>query len=161
MVIVSDTSPVSNMLIIGELELIYKTVGKIIIPQTVATEIRALKRFEIDLTSFETANWIEIKKPKDISFVKELSLELDAGEAEAIALSKQLNADYIIIDERIGRIIAKKYNQQIIGLLGILIQAKQKGIVPEIKSIIDKLRTVAGFWITEKLYNEILGLVNE
>jgi len=161
MVIVSDTSPISNLLLIGKLDVLYNTVGEIIIPQQVAYEIDQLRKFNINLENFNKANWITIKKPTDAGFVDSLRTVLDAGEAQAIALAKELNADYILIDERLGRNLAQKYSLNTIGLLGILIKAKQKGLLPEIKTSVDELIHVAKFWISDKLYHDVLTAVNE
>ena len=86
---------------------------------------------------------------------------MDRGESEAIALMNEIGADYLLIDERIGTRVARTYGIQTIGLLGILIKCKQKGIVESIKPIIQKLRTEAGFWISEKLYQRILEEIKE
>ena len=69
MVIVSDTSPISNLIAIRKLEILYKTLGKIIIPQKVAHEIRALSQFNIDLSDFESANRISVQSPANIKLV--------------------------------------------------------------------------------------------
>lgn len=159
MIIVSDTSPISNLIAIGKLEILYKTLGKIIIP--VAEEIRALALFKIDLSDFESVSWISIQSPTNIELVNELRKELDAGESEAIALSIELNAAFVLMDENIGRNIAKKHNIQSIGLLGILIKAKERRIIPKIKPIIEDLKEIAGFWVSDNVVKKILKIANE
>lgn len=161
MVIVSDTSPISNMLIIGKLNLLFEVAGEIVIPPEVADEINALKKFNFNIEEFQKAEWITTKRPSNLKMVHELGKIVDPGEAEAIALALELNPEYIIIDEKIGRSVARRYKIQTTGLLGILMKAKQKKIVKNIKPIIDDLINIAGFWVSENLYCQVLKKVNE
>lgn len=85
-----------------------------------------------------------------------LQRDLDAGEAEAIALAVETNADLLLMDERLGREEANNLGLNCIGLIGVLIAAKRKGLVAEIKPLLDALRDVAGFWISGALYRRVL-----
>jgi len=161
MVIISDTSPLSNLLIIDKLDILHQVVGNIVIPQSVFNEVVALDDFNINTESFKNAAWIVSQNPDNEEFVNHLLNELDRGEAEAIALALQLNADYIIMDEKICRSVVQKYNIETIGLLGILIKGKEIGVIASLKPILDDLIQVSGFWISEELYQEILRRVNE
>jgi predicted nucleic acid-binding protein len=88
-------------------------------------------------------------------------LELDPGEAEAIALAIELKADLLLLDERKGRNIAARLGVRSIGILGILIDAKQNGYVPAVKPIMDRLIQDAGFWIRREVYERVLSSANE
>ena len=65
------------------------------------------------------------------------------------------------MDERIGREVALRFDVQIIGLLGIIIHAKQQGYFPKVKLLIDELMNKAGFWISPVLYKYILTTAGE
>ncbi|MEX0813741.1 MAG: DUF3368 domain-containing protein [Chitinophagales bacterium] len=161
MVIISDTSTVSNLIQIGELDLLKKMFGSIIIPPFVNKEIRALETFNIDIEAYRKANWITINFPKNKEGLSVLLNVLDRGESEAIILAQEMNAEYLLIDEKIGTRIAKDYGLNTIGLLGVLIKCKEKGFIDKVRPIIDKLRNDAGFWLSDKLYNRILQEIDE
>lgn len=88
-------------------------------------------------------------------------MELDKGEAESLALAVELGADLVIIDERRGSQVASRLGLTRIGILGVLLVAKNRGLITAIRPILDSLRQQAGFWIAEDLYNQTLRLANE
>ncbi len=89
-----------------------------------------------------------------------LQNNLDIGEAEAITLAVELNADRLIVDERRGRKEAIRLGLRVTGILGILLAAKQQGLVSFIQPLLDDL-IANGFWIREELYAELLQLAGE
>jgi predicted nucleic acid-binding protein len=97
----------------------------------------------------------------DRTLVEALSNELDIGEAEAIALAAEMQAERVLIDERRVRLVATRLNLRYTGILGILVEAKSQGLIAEVKSLLDALINKAGFWVAEPLYNNVLRLVNE
>ncbi len=98
---------------------------------------------------------------RNVPLVTALRLELDAGEAEAIALAVERNADLIVLDERIGRRAAQRLGLTVVGTLGVLIAAKDRGLLAAVRPVLDALRVEAGFWITDELYNVVTKTANE
>ncbi len=160
MIVVSDASPIINLAIIGRLDFLRSLYGNVIIPQAVQDEVSAALPGKIK-SEFEKLKWIETKQTTNRTSVLALELELDQGEAEAITLALEINADLLLIDERKGRLVANRFGLRFIGLLGVLIEAKQKGLVSTVKSQMDDLISKAGFWISPKLYNQVLEQVGE
>ncbi len=161
MLVVSDTSPLTNLLKIGRLSLLRDVFQQVIIPAKVDEEIRAWKKIGADITAFEDADWIEVHTPSDPLLVERLLKDLDEGEAEAIALAHELKADYLLIDERRGWKLARSMGIDAIGLIGVLLRAKSLGMLPQVMPVVDLLRNVAGFWISQDFYDDIRLIAKE
>ena len=158
MVIVSDTSPVTNLIKIGELDLLKNVFENIIIPQTVYEELCVLDKQKVIL---EQADWITVMDLKNSTLTTALLLEVDKGEAEAIALAIELEADYLLIDEQAGRAVAERLGIKITGIIGLLIQAKQKGFIEKVKPYLERLIHEASFRISPQLFKNVISLLKE
>jgi uncharacterized protein len=160
MIVVSNTSPLSNLAAIGRLELLQQLYGKVSIPSAVYQEILDSGETDPATLAIQTLDWIECQSITNQSLLQKLQINLDPGEAEAIALAVELKAERLIIDERRGRNEAIQLSLQVTGLLGILIAAKQQGFISLVQPLLDDLRT-NGFWIHDRLYRETLQLAGE
>ncbi len=162
MIVVSDTSAISNLFLVEQHDLLPAIFGSVIIPEKVFAELMILEiQFGYDLSELKSATWLGIRQVQNVKEVNRLKNLLDDGESEAIVLAKELQADYLLIDEHEGRQIATAEGLRIIGVLGILVQAKSDGLISEVKPIIDDLKRVAKFRISQKLYDHILVQVGE
>ncbi|MFM2225038.1 MAG: hypothetical protein RJA07_1240 [Bacteroidota bacterium] len=159
MIVVSDTSPILCLIRIEKLFLLEKIFQKIILPKSVFDELVELHHIQPN-TLTEPA-YIEIVSAKNLKQVNELEQQLDKGEAEAIVISIELNADLLLIDERLGTQMAHQYHLHTKGFLGVLLQAKSMGFINEIKPLIQFLMNEHNYWISEKIFNEVLRLANE
>ena len=158
MIVVSDTSPISNLLQIGEIDLLRQVFGKIVIPTEVFVEICRIESHKEFLIK---QDWIKTATLSNTNLKNSLLNNLDSGEAEAIALAVELKADYLLIDEIKGRQIAENYGIKVTGILGVLIKAKKDGLITELKPYLQRLVNDAGFWLNPKLIKKILEMVNE
>ncbi len=161
MIIVSDTSPINNLAAIDQLHLLHQLYGTVLIPEAVYRELTDPNFPVAGATEVQTFDWIQTRTICDRTLVEALNNELDIGEAEAIALAVEIQADQVLIDERRGRLVASRLNLRYTGILGILVEAKSQGLIAEVKPLLDALIKDAGFWIAEPLYNSVLQLVNE
>lgn len=161
MIVVSDTSPLVNLAAIGKLDLLHQLYGKILVPDAVYRETVHVGAGEPGAYEVAIFEWIERQVVTNRAVVTALELELDSGEAEAIALALEVGADLVLIDERKGRFVAGRMGVQFVGLLGILIEAKQRGLLPAVRPVLDDLKQNAGFWIRDQLYQHILQLTGE
>jgi predicted nucleic acid-binding protein len=160
-IIVSDTSAINNLAAIHYLYLLHQLYGTVLIPEAVYRELTDQNFPVAGATEVQTFDWIQTRAVTDYTLVEALSNELDIGEAEAIALAVEIQSDQVLIDERRGRLVASRLNLRYTGILGVLVEAKSKGLIAEVKPLLDALISEAGFWITEPLYNSVLQLVNE
>lgn len=159
-IIVSDTSCIGYLLQINLLHLLQIIYGEIIIPDSVNEEILQLKNKGHNLSEFKNADWIKIYQANNLSNVNDYKYILDKGELEAISIAIELKADLLIIDEKLGRIVAKSIGFDITGLVGILITAKNKNLILSVKDALDKV-ILLGCRISKKLYNIALKSCNE
>ena len=133
----------------------------VFIPEAVYRELTDPNFPVAGATEAQTFDWIQTRTISDRTLVEALSNELDIGEAEAIALAVEMQADQVLIDERRGRLVASRLNLRYTGILEILVEAKSKGLIAEVRPLLDALINEAGFWVAEPLYNSVLQLVNE
>jgi predicted nucleic acid-binding protein len=159
MIVVSDTSPILSLALIGRLDLLREIYGSIVIPEAVRQELMVTERSGAREVS--QADWI-ITRPIDPDVVlKLLQREVDRGEAEAIGLAVQLNADVLLIDERQARRLAQYLELNIVGLLDVLQEAKQRQLITGVKPVLDDLIARARFRLSHKLYLHTLHTAGE
>jgi predicted nucleic acid-binding protein len=161
MIVVSDSSPLISLAAIGRLELFHDSYGTIIIPRVLFEEVASQDLRLPGAMEVQTFDWITCEDVVDARLVTALQGKLDRGEAEAIALAVELRADLLLMDERLGRIEAARFGLRFVGILGALIEAKAKHYVPEIKPILDELKTIAGFRVSDALYARVLHEAGE
>ncbi|TAE53277.1 MAG: DUF3368 domain-containing protein [Nostocales cyanobacterium] len=161
MIIVSNTSPITNLSAIGKIQLLEQLYGEIIISSAVFQELTQWGDSIPGAKEVKTYDWIIVKPVNNIILVQSLKNKLDEGESSVIALALELNADWLIIDEQLGRQTAIENNLKITGILGILIEAKRQQLIPLVKPILDDLINIAKFWVSPSLYNRILSIVGE
>ena len=160
MIVVSDTSILSGLLQIGRLDLLHRVYGRVMLPGRVHQELVRLAEFGVSLEPLNAA-WLDVRTVSDTDLLRTLRSELDAGEAEALALAVELHADLVLVDERRGRKKAAELGLRYRGLLGTLSAAKALGYVSEIRPILDDLQSVAGMWFRAELVAQVLRDVGE
>ena len=156
--VVSNTSPVLNLAIIGELSLLRDQFGEIWIPAAVFQELRVdedLPGTRSIRDAIETG-WIRIETVKQEALVSALQRDLDRGESEAIALAFQVKAGWVLMDEQEGRRAARSIGLRVMGVLGVLLRAQRDGRLQSLKEPMDKLRKQAGFHLGADLYDKLI-----
>ena len=143
--VIADASPLIALIEIGELELLQKLYQNVSVTDIVRDEVHA------DLPS-----WITICTEYDQKQFQILQLELDPGEASAIALAFEKPGCRIIMDENKGRSVAKRLGLKVTGTIGVLIKAKEKGLIGAGKDILAKLEK-HGFWLSERLKKQLIA----
>jgi len=161
LIIVSNTSPLTNLAAIHQFQLLHRLYGQIYIAEGVLAELNAFGKAWPGSKEVSTASWIVSQKVQNQGLVTALRRDLDIGEAETIALALELKADLVFLDERDGRYAAQRLGLEVIGVIGILLEAKSKGQIESLKPNLDNLRQLAGFYIHDSLFQYALHLANE
>jgi predicted nucleic acid-binding protein len=156
MSIVSNASPLINLARIGKLGLLPRLYGELTVPEAVWREVVLEGQGQPGTEEIERASWIQVRSVTNRDLAQALQQELDAGEAEAIALALEMGAEFLLMDERLGRETALHMGVQCVGLIGVLIEARHQGLISGVRSLLDALRDVAGFWVSEALYRRVL-----
>ncbi len=157
MPIISNTSPILNLALIAQLELLKQQFNKVIIPQAVLDEFRLSE--DLPGTGHISAalreGWLSVQSLSDRHKADLLERELDKGESEAIACALELNAELLLIDEREARRVCKSLGLNVTGVIGILIKAYKTGALADLQQPINDLKEKAGFYINDQLLTEI------
>ncbi len=148
-IIISDTSCLILLNKINELDLLKAIALNVYITPTIQ------KEFGIELPS-----WISIKSPSDNHYQKILEMDLDDGEASAIALSLEVDNSILLIDDLKGRKIAERLNLRYSGTFGLILKAKQIGRIKSVREILEKVKGT-NFRFSEKLLSAIIEEAGE
>jgi hypothetical protein len=157
--VVSNTTPILALMGIGALELLQQLYGEVSISQGVWEEIQQGKDKSI-YQDVSQLDWVQVQAVSNQEALAYLHAELDKGEAETLVLAREIEARLVLIDEKAARRVADQLGLAYTGSLGILLRAKARKLIPEIKPLIDQMRA-NGIWISDTLYTHILQQANE
>jgi predicted nucleic acid-binding protein len=155
-VVIADACAIISLIHIGRIDLIEKVFGDFYIANAVWMVLCKYDDPNFDSVQLQCL----VEKVKDISSKNYLSLIMDFGESESVILYEELQADYLLIDDKKARLIAESIGVNCIGTLGLLIKAKQKGLLTELKPIFEKI-VLDGRYFSKKLLNDILVKTGE
>jgi hypothetical protein len=149
--VVADASPLIAFHQIGQLPLLQALFTTLLVPPSVAKEIAP---------SVPRQPWIVERGLARPIPPPILEAELGHGETEAIGLALEIHADQLLVDEKEGRHLAQRLGLHVIGTLGVLLAAKRKGLIPEVRPQIEALLQ-NNFWISPRLVETTLADVGE
>jgi len=153
MIVISDTSPLTALLGIGSADILQQLFTEVVIPEAVRNEL--LHSHSI------LPPWLHVVAVQNKAEARQYALILDAGEAEAIELAKELHADQLLMDERKGRRLAVREGLPVIGLLGVVLLARRNKIIPSARVLIERLQQEAGMYLAKDIKEAALILVGE
>ena len=157
---VSDAGPLISLATIEQFDLLFDLFGKVYIPRAVYTEVVVQGEGRPGARETTEATWIQVTDVQNNLAVSLLRSDLDLGESEAIVLTKELNADYILVDDPVARQKARRLGLQKVGTLGILIMAKDAGFIQDVEPFLDRLMR-SNFRMGEKVYWDVLNKAGE
>lgn len=157
MILIADSSAIIALALCNALPLLEKLYSQIRIPLEVFKEVTNTDKEDVNIIKTFLINKIVKVELNDYIY---LDYGLGQGEIEAMILYKKLNADVLLIDDKRARKIAESNKINTIGSLGVLLLAKEKGIIPEIKPLLNRILN-SDIYITKKLYQSVLHLAKE
>lgn len=161
MIVVADAGPLIHLSAIGQLDLIRRLFGEVLVPPSVFHEVVVVGQGLPGSIEVESAAWITVAAPSAAGVVDALLAGgLERGESEAIALAVERTADRLLIDERQGRLTAEGMGIAVIGSVGILIAAKGRGEIVAVAPLLRALQ-MSGLWISDALVARVLAAVDE
>lgn len=160
MIVVTDTSVILNLCLLGLQETLPALFGEVHAPPAVREEFLRLARVDPRFAALDFPSFIHIHAPDAIHPLL-LTPRLHRGECEALSLAVEIKASRVLMDERAGRAAASKLGLPCIGLLGILIEARRRNFTTHLAPLLDKLQIEARFWFSPALRIQVLQLAGE
>lgn len=155
-IVVSDSGPIFYLAILDKLNLLVELFEEIYIPNAVWIEITRVQSTEYYPKIIDFFK----DKIKEISGFNDLIFVMDYGESESVILYKNINASFLLIDDKKARSIAENFDIQCIGTIGILSTSREKGLITELRPLFENLLKNKRFY-SLGLLNSILRLYNE
>ncbi|MFD1874978.1 DUF3368 domain-containing protein [Hymenobacter bucti] len=143
-IIISDTSCLILLTKIGYLKLLPELFGQCLITPTVAAEFGQ-----------PLPTWLAVRAPLGAVPAELLTRQHDAGERSAIALALELPGSVLILDDAPARQLAQYLQLPFTGTLGVLALAKARGLLPQLRPIVEQLRTIGGMWLSDAVAERV------
>jgi len=160
MIVVSNATPLIGLAMAERFDLLQKLFGLIYIPQGVYDEVVTEGGQRFGTQEVSDAAWIELVEVKDRLAVEVLADDLGKGESETIVLAREMGADWVLVDERLARRKLDALGIPTIGTLGILLKAKEVGLLRTVAPAVELLRT-RGFRLSRQVYDDVLRIAGE
>lgn len=157
MIVVADASPLIALARIGRLELLRDVFGTLYLPDAVWREVVEAGMERIGADAVLHAGWIERRSVADGTLVTVLRRDLGAGEAEASVLARETGPALLLMDERMGRASARRLGLRVTGLVGVLSEARERGLMADAEAVVEALHQRAGFWLSDELRRLVIG----
>lgn len=158
MIVISNTTPLIGLSLLGRFDLLKSLFNEITIPLAVYNELVVKGAGRIganEIANGVNEGWVHIKDVPSTPILMALKVDLDEGESEAITLALEQHADLLLMDERRGRAKAKALELEVTGTIGVLLLAREKGIAIDLQSELVQLQK-HGFRIRDSLIQQII-----
>jgi predicted nucleic acid-binding protein len=152
--IVSNTTPIINFAEIDRLDVLEGLFGKVVVPPAVVDELLAKR--QLFPKAGDAAACFEVVQPEGRLLVRGFRSMVHAGESECLTLAMENPGSLLILDDLQARALASANGLPFTGTLGLLVEAKARGLVDAVAPLIGKLRVSARFWISVELETRVL-----
>jgi len=157
MILVADASALIALATCNSLDLLEEIFGNVLVPEAVFDEVTAQDKPH----SARLQSYLKGKvRVVDMQHFIYLDAFADAGETQAMLLYKEVTADYLLIDDRRGRKVAKINQIKTVGSMGVLLQAKRAGLITRVAPLIEQI-AASPIFMSENLIQTVLELAGE
>ncbi len=161
MTVITDTSVILNLCLLGQEGLLAPLFGTIIAPTQVVAEFQRLAAADPRFQKLVFPAFIQKAVPAGSLTGLLNPARLHGGEIAALSLAVEHQADVVLMDERAGRAAASALGLKTMGLLGILIEARQRSLITAVAPLLDRLNHEARFWVSPSLREAVLRAAGE
>ena len=160
-VVISDTSPIRSLAFLERMDLLHELFGEVLIPRAVVDELRAGR----SQPTVDVSDWLflivrDCGRPERASELLKRS-GIEAGEADAISLAEDYDNPLLIVDDRKARELAMQLGLRLTGTVGVLILAKQNGLLDAVQPALLRLRDENGFFLSDRVLRNALNAAGE
>ena len=142
MKVVINATPLIALTLLDRLELLHKMFNEILVPATVYEEVAVQGAGRPGADAVDRADWLREVSPQAVSTIEPMLLGLDAGEMDVLLLAREQRPDWVLIDERLGRRVARAMGLPVKGTLGVLLAAVLAGLLSKTEAL-DGLQQLA------------------
>lgn len=160
-IVVTDTSVVLNLAWLGEERLLRELFGSVLAPPIVQTEFERLAHIDARFRGLRFPAFIRVAAPHGVPDAVARLGDLDPGEIGALSLALELRIRDVLIDDAAARTAALALGLRPSGLLGLLVRAKKRALIPVVLPLLDRLRAEADFRVDDDLRHRIAALAGE
>lgn len=157
--VISNTSPLQYLHQLGLLELLHSLSGQVLVPQAVVVELQVGRDSGIDVPDPTRIEWIQVKDPAAGPALR-LVVDMGPGESAVLALALETHDVIAVLDDALARATAEHLGLPVVGTLGILVQAKKRGLVPAVRPLLDRLEALR-FRVSARTRESILKRAGE
>lgn len=157
--VLCDTTPLLYLHGIGCLDLLHRLYGEVVVPSAVNDELRAGALLGYGVPDVAAVSWVSVKAVTERHPVLSIP-DLGKGETHTISLALALPGSLVIMDDALGRTVARLNSVKVTGTAGVLLRAKQRGYI---RSVCEKLDALSGcgFWLDDHTRRRVLRLAGE
>ena len=157
---VPNAGPLIALAQIDQFDILRVLWGELRIPPAVFDEVAVPEATRSGAAEVRSAAWVHVNDVCDVTAVELLRERLGAGESAAIVLALELGADLLLMDEARGRRVAESRGLMVTGTIGLVVAAKERGLVTAVTPLMDAL-LAGGFRMSEELYQSARLLADE
>jgi predicted nucleic acid-binding protein len=133
--VVANATPLIALGLLDRLELLRQMFDEILVPTTVYEEVAVAGAGRPGAAAIAQAGWLQVMSPQAAPTIEPMLLGLDAGEMDVLLLAREQRPDWVLIDERLGRSVARAMSLPVKGTLGILLAAVLAGLLSRAEAV--------------------------